>query len=125
MRVGPASPDQAALPVQDGLRCDQECRPPLPWHKAGEQGDDGSVRPGQTRLGHLAAQDCQLVAQHQYFNILCKAVHGQKSGEPEGPMNEAVEEREHQWGSVVGTILLVKMGDGRFLDPSGSKGGCG
>jgi transposase-like protein len=45
VRLRPAPAYQSAVPAEDGLGRDQERAPPLTGDEAGEQGDEGPVRP--------------------------------------------------------------------------------
>jgi hypothetical protein len=68
--VGPVSGDQSTVPGQQRGRRDD----PMGLQRAGQQPgqgrQDGPVRPGEARPGHLAAKYCHFVAQDQNLDIL-------------------------------------------------------
>ncbi|MDP1819866.1 MAG: hypothetical protein Q8K58_08265 [Acidimicrobiales bacterium] len=104
------SANETTVPIEDRLRGDKERRPPLARNEVREQSDERPVRPGEAGPCELATEDCELVAQHQNLCILGEAVRREKSGEPEGAVNKAVEERErHSEAASPGPSWLVKV----------------
>ena len=53
------------MPAQDRFAGDEERCPPLPWHQPRQGGDECPVRPGEAGTGALAAQDGELVTEHE------------------------------------------------------------
>ena len=94
VRVGPVPLDQATVPAEERLQCDQERMPPVPRHEAGEQRHERPVRPAEGRPGHLPAQHRQLVAKHEDLGVLCQCVQTVEAEELKGAPGEAVEERQ-------------------------------
>jgi len=98
------------MPVEDHLRRDEECRPPLSWDEAGEQGDQCPVRPGEAGSADLASKDCHLVAQHKDLGVLGERVPPRQSKEFDGAMDESVQEREQHGAAASPTpSWLVKV----------------
>jgi hypothetical protein len=64
VRVGPVPANKRAVPAEDCLRRDEERTPAL---KASEEGDEGTVRPGEAGTGDLAAK-------HKNLGILRRAI---------------------------------------------------
>jgi hypothetical protein len=67
VRAGPLPGDQAAVPPQDGARRDQPVRPQPSAQVPDQRGEDGAAGPVQPGPGLSAAQDGDLVPQHQQF----------------------------------------------------------
>jgi hypothetical protein len=70
VRVSPSSAYQAAAPAQDRVRSDQSMATQCPGQPPHECGEHGSVCPVHARTSVGAAQDGDLVAQHEELNIL-------------------------------------------------------
>ena len=83
------------MPVEDRLRRDEECRPPLSWHETCEQGDQCPVRPGEAGAADLATKDRHLVAQHEDLGVLGDGVPPRQLERSKGAMDQALEEGEH------------------------------
>ncbi len=83
------------MPVEDRLRRNEECRPPLSWDETCEQGDQCPVRPGESGSPDLASKDRHLVAQHDDLGVLGDGVPPRQLERSKGAMDQAVEEREH------------------------------
>ena len=90
--VRPAAADEVAVPVEDGLRRDQERSPPLARDQAGDQGDERSVGPAEAWPADLAAEHRQLVAQDEYLGVFPEAIPAMGTNEPEYPAKGLVEE---------------------------------
>ena len=58
------------MPAQDRVRRDQTMGPQWSGQPSDERGEDGSVRPVQARSWVGAAQDGDLVAQHEELDVL-------------------------------------------------------
>jgi len=67
--IGPLPGDQATMPPQDGIR-GEPVRPQLRWPVPDQRGHDGPVGPVEpgSRVG--AAQDGDLVPEHQQLRVL-------------------------------------------------------
>jgi len=74
VRVGPAPADERTVPTEDRLRRDEEQTPALARHETSEEGDKGSVGPGEAGTGNLAAKHSQLMAEHEDLGFLRRAV---------------------------------------------------
>jgi hypothetical protein len=68
--VGPSSAHEAAMPAQDRVRPDQTMGSQCSGQPSDERGEHGSVRPVQAWSWVGAAQDGDLVAQHEEFDVL-------------------------------------------------------
>ena len=109
MWVGPAPPDERPVPAQDRLGSDEERRPTLPWHESGQGDDERPVGPGETGSGDLAAEDSQLLAEHQDLGILGGGVHPVDAHEVDDTTDQAVEEAEgHEAAASPARSSLVK-----------------
>ena len=74
MRIGPAFADQRAVPAEDCLRRDEERSPELSGYEFGQEGDEGTVGPGEAGTGDLAAEHGQLVAQNKDLGVLGRSI---------------------------------------------------
>ena len=63
------------MPGEEGLRRDEERRPPLFRYETGEKGDDRPIRPGEAGAGNLPAQHGQLVTEDKDLRVLGGRVH--------------------------------------------------
>lgn len=73
---------------------DDEGRPALPRHEAGQSGDECSVGPGEPGACYLAAKHGQLPATYQDLRILGDGVHVVDGKELDGATDQAIEEAE-------------------------------
>jgi hypothetical protein len=72
-------------------------QPQVPGQQPGERGDHGAVSPVRLRAGDLAAQDHDLVPQHQDLNILGGVAAGEQRQPAEQPDHEQIGEAgEHE-----------------------------
>jgi len=109
------------MPVEDRLWRDHECRSPLPWDEAGEQGDQRPVRPGEAGSANLASKDRHLVAQHEDLGVLRERVSPRQLERSKGSMDQALEEGEHH--GVAASLTpswQVKTVAGRFWTLQGA-----
>ncbi len=70
LRVGPVPCDQPAMPPEHGAGCHQPVRPQRSGQEADQRGEDRAVGPVQPGPGPGAAQDGNLVPEHQQLDIL-------------------------------------------------------
>ena len=111
VRVGPAPADHRTVPTEDGLRRDQERTPELARHETGEEGDNGTVGPGEAWTGDLAAKHNQLVAEHEDLGIFGDRVDPEDAERSEDASEEPVEEGERHGGRASPRAFpLVKLG---------------
>ena len=68
--VGPSSAYEAAMPAQDRVRSDQAMATQWSGQPLDEGGEHGPVRPVHARSWGGAAQDCDLVPQHEEVDVL-------------------------------------------------------
>src|SRR4029078_8678880 len=68
--VGPSSANETAMPAQDRVRGDQAMAPQCAWQPLDEGGEHGPVRPVHAWSWVGAAQDGDLVAQHEELDVL-------------------------------------------------------
>src|ERR1019366_4539073 len=109
--VGPPSPDESALPVEDRPWCDQKRAPSLARHETGEEGDEGPIGPGEAGTGDLTTQNCQLVAQHENLRVLGHLVHPIHEDQLEDAPEEPVEEgQRRELRASPSASWLVKSG---------------
>ncbi len=101
------------MPVEDGLRGDEEPMPPLTRDEASQQGDQRPVRPREAGPRALAAEDRQLVAQDQDLGILRQVVQMVYTDELKDATEETVEERQgHELAAWPNASELVKRNMG-------------
>jgi hypothetical protein len=113
MRVVPAPPDQRAVPTQDRFRADEERPPAFPRHKAGQEGDEGPVGPGEVGTGDLAVQHGQLVAEHEDLRLLGRGIHPMDANNLNDAPDETVEEGQgHDRQASSSVLWLVNLGQG-------------
>jgi hypothetical protein len=74
MGVGPAPANKRAVPAKDRLRCDEERTPVLARYETSEEGNEGTVGPGEAGTSDLAAQHGELVAQYEDLRLLRRAI---------------------------------------------------
>jgi hypothetical protein len=83
----------------------------LPRDEAGEEGDQGSIGPGEPGTGDLSPQHGQLVAQHEYLGVLGGWFHPMDADQPDDAANRAVKEgKRHELRAWPSTSWLVKPG---------------
>jgi hypothetical protein len=70
MAVGPSSTYEAAVPAQDRVGCDEAMATQCAGQPPHEGGEHGPVRPIQARSWVGAAQDGDLVPQHEELDVL-------------------------------------------------------
>ena len=83
VRVGPPSAHEAAMPAQDRVRSDQAATPQGPRQPPYEGGEYGPVCPVHARTRVGAAQDGDLVAQHEELDVLGGRRAAQQEDKPE------------------------------------------
>lgn len=118
VRIGPPSPHEAAMPIENCLRRDEERAPPVTRDEASEQGDQRSVGPVEAGPGHLPAQHPHLVPQHEDLGIPRKSVHSVDADERKGATGEVVEERQGHGQQHGRARRPWSNGGGQLLDPS-------
>jgi hypothetical protein len=62
------------VPVEDRLGCDEERTPALARYEASEEGDEGTIGPGESWSWDLAAKHGELVVEHEDLGILRSAI---------------------------------------------------
>ena len=70
VRIGPLAGDQAAVPAQDGAGGDQPVSPQPGRQEPDQRGEDRAVCPVEPGPGIRAAQDGDLVPQHEQLGVL-------------------------------------------------------
>jgi hypothetical protein len=80
------------VPGEQGAGCHDPVQPQVPGQQPGERGDHGAVSPVRLRAGNLAAQDRDLVPQHQDLNILGGVAAGEQRQPAEQPDHEQIGE---------------------------------
>ena len=76
--VGPVSGDQPVVPGQQRGRRDDRMGLQRAGQQPGQGGQDGPVRPGEARPGHLAAQYCDFLAQDKDLDVLGRGAAGEE-----------------------------------------------
>src|ERR1035437_260485 len=74
VRVGPALLDQRAVPSQDRLWADEQRSPVFSRNKTGQEGDEGTVGPGEAWTCDLPAKHGQLVAEYENLGVLRRCI---------------------------------------------------
>jgi hypothetical protein len=70
VRIGPGAGDQPPMPAQQCLGLDEEARPAAARQCPAERGEQGAVGGLEPGACDLAAEHGELVAQHQYLQVL-------------------------------------------------------
>jgi len=70
IRIGPFLPYQASVPGEQCAGRNDPVQPKVPGQEPRERGDHSTVSPVRFRLGDAAAQDRDLVPQHQDLYVL-------------------------------------------------------
>jgi hypothetical protein len=108
------------VPTQNRLGRDEERRPTISWHESGQCGDDCPVGPREPRSSDLAAEDGELVSEHEDLGILGDVAHPMQPSGLDDATDKAIEEAEgHDSAGSPPRSWLVKPKI-RLLDPSGS-----
>jgi len=100
VREGPAPADQRAVPSEDCLRRDEERSPELLGYESGQEGDEGTVGPGEAGTGDLAAEHSQLVAPNKDLCILGRSIRPVDANDLEHASEQTVEEGQGRDGSL-------------------------
>jgi hypothetical protein len=109
-RIGPAPPNESAVPVEDRRRRDKQRRPTVARDETGEQRNKGAVGPGESRLLDLAPEDRELVTQNHDLHVLRKGFHRVDADQLEGATRQTVEERQGHAIILAGASWHVKPG---------------
>ena len=88
--VGPRTGDQPPMPAQQRLGLDQEARPMSPGQDATDRGKQRPVGGLQPGTWSLAAQDRELVAQHQDLEVLGGVAAGEQREQLDGATQREV-----------------------------------
>jgi len=70
VRIGPAPPDQLAVPAKQRRRADRQARPRTLRQSPRKRGEDRSIDRTEPRSLRLPAQDRQLMPEHQDLELL-------------------------------------------------------
>jgi hypothetical protein len=97
---GPFAAHEAAMPAQDRVRRDQAVATQRPGQPADEGGEHGPVCPVQARSWVRAAQDGDLVAQHEELDVLCCRRAGHEQDQPEHLPEDQVEQPQRHVGMM-------------------------
>ena len=96
--VGPSSAHEAAMPAQDRVRGDQAMATQCSGQPPDEGGEDGPVRPVQAWSWVGAAQDGDLVAQHEELDVLGGGRAAQQQDQPEHLAEDQIEQPQRHGG---------------------------
>lgn len=97
IRVGPFLLDQAPVPGVQGARHHDPLYPKVPGQEPRQDGHHRPVSPVWFRAGDLAAQDRDLMPEHQDFHVLGNIAAGEESQPAEQPDREQIgEAKEHE-----------------------------
>ncbi len=92
---------------------DEERSPALSGYEASQEGDEGTVGPGEAGTGDLAAKHGQLMAKHEDLGILGRRIHAVDANDLKHASDETVEEGEGHGGRASPSAFwLVKPGRG-------------
>ena len=92
VRVGPGAGDQPPVPAQQCLRLHEEARPAGPGQDAADRGEQRPVGGLQPESWDLAAQDGELVAEHQDLKVLGGVTAGHQPEQLDGTAQREVGE---------------------------------
>ena len=97
VRVGPFLLDQAPVPGEQGASRHDPLYPEVPGQQPRQGGYHGPVSPVRFRAGDLAAQDRDLVPEHQDFHVLGNIAAGEERQPAGQPDHEQIDEaKEHE-----------------------------
>ena len=102
------------MPSEDCLRRDEERSPELSGYESGQEGDEGTVGPGEAGTGDLAAYHSQLVAQNQDLCILGRSIRPVDANDLEHASEQTVEEGQSHDGSLTEGVLAGQTRSGGF-----------
>jgi hypothetical protein len=90
------------VPSEDCLGRDEERSPELSGYESGQEGEQGTVGPGEAGTGDLAAEHGQLVAQNKDFCILGRSIRPMDANDLKHAPEQTVEEGQGHGGSLTG-----------------------
>jgi hypothetical protein len=117
MGVGPAPANKRAVPAKDRLRCDEERTPALARYETSEEGNEGTVGPGEAGTCNLAAQHGQLVTEYEDLRLLGRGVHPMDTEQPEDATDQTVEEGQGHEGRASQRALWLVQPGWRVIGP--------
>ncbi len=82
VRVGPFPRDQAPVPGEQSARGHDPVEPQARGQQPGQGGDHGAVGPVRPGAGNLAAQDGDLLPEHQDLGVLGGALRARSASQP-------------------------------------------
>ena len=91
MRIRPAARDQSTVPAQQRLRPHQEDVPGAARQRAAQRCEQQPVTQLEPRLADLAAQNRQLVAEHEDLEFLLTITATEQNDQLQQPTDEEVE----------------------------------
>ncbi len=94
VRVDPFLLDQASVPGEQGARRHDPLYPKAPGQQPRQGGYHRPVSPVRFRAGDLAAQDRDLMPEHQDFHVLGNIAAGKERQPAEQPDHEQIDEAE-------------------------------
>ena len=92
--IGPAFPDDLALPGEQRRRCDEQRRPPLAGEQRPGQCEERPVGPREAGSRRTPVQDLELVTQHDDLDVLLESVETTDTEQLDDTTNKTEEERE-------------------------------
>jgi hypothetical protein len=98
------------VPSEDCLRRDEERSPELSGYESGQEGDEGTVGPGEAGTGDLTAQYGQLVAKHKDLGVLGRSIRPVDANELEEASEQTVEEGQGHDRSLTEGVLAGQTG---------------
>ena len=117
VRVGPSSADEAAMPAQDRVRGDQAMATQRSGQPPDEGGEHGPVRPVQAWSWVGAAQDGDLVAQHEELDVLGGGRAAHQQDQPEHLPEDQVQQPQRHVGIMSDQRSPLVSDPGRLLAP--------
>ena len=97
VRVGPFSLDQAPVPGEQRARGHDPVHAEVRRQQPGQGGEHGAVGPVRLRPGDLAAEDGDLMTEHQDLCVLCAIASREEHQPAEEPDHDQVDEAdEHE-----------------------------
>jgi hypothetical protein len=102
------------VPAEDRLRRDEERSPAFSRPKAGQEGDEGPVGPGETGAGDLPAEHGQLVAEHEDLRVFGRVIHPMDATDLDGAPDETVEEGQGHERQASLSLLFLHAESGSF-----------
>jgi len=120
-RECPPSPHELAVPAQQGLRRDEQTMAARRREQPAHRGEEGAVTRSQPWALDLAAQDIELMAQHDQLDVLDPRGPAAANQQPQQRDEDQVDEREEHRAMLPEPVRRPRSGQIRVLAPFRSR----